>query len=681
MSSSSPILNPNTAVRCSAIQHRKIHRDDTSRFQRFHPKYALDTDPNTYWAGGYNGSQECWLEVLLPDDHVVTHIEVSFRYAAEVVLQAFIDGIWITAKNMKAPSCPKEKTVSLSVSTFVRPARRLRLAETKRHPSEVKGTNTNYNLYNCGMEVDSFQLYGYPATPISADPDELPAVFFSYCWSNQELVTQLAFETENAIGFKVWQDIGQMGGGDSLLMEIMNGISNAKVLVSCMSKYYAKSINCQKEICMAIEFKLPVVLILFDEADLEYLKSENPFLAQAFAKHTNPIKVVKVNEDTLNSLMEALEPILSEERMGEGNALPLAKTTVPAHAVVNFNEVSSKHSVKVTAISHEDSVIELDQASSRHDLALGRPCDSSGNFYTQLHEWREMHDSCVTVGLREGQDSRRISGRWSGAKDGEGGCWISVDLGCLALVDEVEIDFEAAYASVYRVMYEKGEPLQLYDDGTFGGEWEKIGDFYGGEGTHTTEKFNPVLTRSIRIELVEPRWSGAGFSLWSLSVFGTSEQEPIYSYFFSCASEDLNTWYKFKIINDVESRMRKKAYKHVGKAGLPNNCMHEDPLIDRDNAMEQCEAVIVMYSKASASDEWNNHVINDVRDAMQLKKPIIPIVLDGLTFKKEGDGDKLRWPPTVPTLRAAFEQLIFVDFSNPDQYSLSLGLLIRTLLG
>ena len=241
------------------------------------------------------------------------------------------------------------------------------------------------------------------------------------------------------------------------------------------------------------------------------------------------------------------------------------------------------------------------------------------------------------------------------------------------------MDFEVAFAKRYRVLYESASPLQLQEDGSFGGEWVTLGEFAGNEGRQTTGTFKPVLTRSIRIDLIEGRMSGWGFSVWSLSVLGTSQHKPAYSYFVSAAANDLNTWWKFKIINDVESSTRKKAFKSVGKHGMPNKYIHEDPLSEREEALKQCEAVIVMYSHESASGDQDNHVIDDVRDAMQMNKPIIPIVVDGLTFKSEGV--LLRWPASDPTLKAAFEQLIFVDFSNPDNYAHSLGLLIRSLKG
>lgn len=203
---------------------------------------------------------------------------------------------------------------------------------------------------------------------------------------------------------------------------------------------------------------------------------------------------------------------------------------------------------------------------------IGSPCFSSGNFYSQPEEWLSLHDSCVTIGLQDGITDRRVSGRWSVAKDDKGHCWIAVDLGCQVLVVKASIDFEAAWVSVYCVSYEKDEPLQLQSDGTVsvGSDFVTIGDFYGGEGVHTTRTFTPVLTRAIRIELVQLRWNESGFSVWSVSVLGTSTQQPIYSYYCSATSKDLETWWKCKIIDDVESKFRKKCFIHAGEGDTTN---------------------------------------------------------------------------------------------------------------
>ena len=43
-----------------------------------------------------------------------------------------------------------------------------------------------------------------------------------------------------------------MGGGDKLYEKIDAGIRNAKVIVSLVTEKYAKSANCNKEVCITI---------------------------------------------------------------------------------------------------------------------------------------------------------------------------------------------------------------------------------------------------------------------------------------------------------------------------------------------------------------------------------------------------------------------------------------------
>ena len=164
----------------------------------FSARNAIDGDDETYWAGGFNGSQECWIEVTLEKGHVITNLEVKFSYAKEIYLQAIVDGIWVNVKTITAPEgCKKDELTSASVGTFIRPTKRLRLIQGERHPDEEL---KSYNLFNCGMEIVHFQLQGFPAPEISLiDKQASPAVFFSYNWSHQEIVNRLVFETEKSL--------------------------------------------------------------------------------------------------------------------------------------------------------------------------------------------------------------------------------------------------------------------------------------------------------------------------------------------------------------------------------------------------------------------------------------------------------------------------------------------------
>lgn len=55
-----------------------------------------------------------------------------------------------------------------------------------------------------------------------------PEVFISYNWDHQETVKLLCGKLREA-GFRCWQDIEQMGGGDAMNALIDNGIRTAEV--------------------------------------------------------------------------------------------------------------------------------------------------------------------------------------------------------------------------------------------------------------------------------------------------------------------------------------------------------------------------------------------------------------------------------------------------------------------
>lgn len=52
--------------------------------------------------------------------------------------------------------------------------------------------------------------YPYPEVTHNDKIERVPRVFFSYNWSHQDLVSELAFEVEKELDIPVWQDVGQM---------------------------------------------------------------------------------------------------------------------------------------------------------------------------------------------------------------------------------------------------------------------------------------------------------------------------------------------------------------------------------------------------------------------------------------------------------------------------------------
>ncbi|XP_046550241.1 protein tirA-like [Haliotis rubra] len=94
----------------------------------------------------------------------------------------------------------------------------------------------------------------------SASPD----VFISYQWGKQKQI-QLMYKRLTEMGFTVWMDIYQMGGGDSLFDKIDRGVRGAKVVLSCVTSKYSLSANCRREVSLADALKKPIVPLLLEK--------------------------------------------------------------------------------------------------------------------------------------------------------------------------------------------------------------------------------------------------------------------------------------------------------------------------------------------------------------------------------------------------------------------------------
>ena len=90
-----------------------------------------------------------------------------------------------------------------------------------------------------------------------------PDVFISYQWGKQPEVKALYARLSEA-GFSCWMDIAQMGGGDSLYEKIDRGVRGCQVVLSCVTRKYALSANCRREVSLADALKKPIVPLLLE---------------------------------------------------------------------------------------------------------------------------------------------------------------------------------------------------------------------------------------------------------------------------------------------------------------------------------------------------------------------------------------------------------------------------------
>ena len=89
-------------------------------------------------------------------------------------------------------------------------------------------------------------------------------VFLSYQWGKQPQVKAL-YQRLTSLGYSVWMDIYQMGGGDSLYDKIDRGMRGCKAVVSCVTQKYSLSANCRREVSLADALKKPIVPLLLEE--------------------------------------------------------------------------------------------------------------------------------------------------------------------------------------------------------------------------------------------------------------------------------------------------------------------------------------------------------------------------------------------------------------------------------
>lgn len=98
--------------------------------------------------------------------------------------------------------------------------------------------------------------------------------------------------------------------------------------------------------------------------------------------------------------------------------------------------------------------------------------------------------------------------RWSSAaRDGE---WLAVDLGQVVPVDQVQVDWEAAFAEAYRIQVRADA-----DD-----PWRTAAEEQHGTGGEVSHRLDDVTARYVRL-VADRRHTGFGSSLWDLRVFST----------------------------------------------------------------------------------------------------------------------------------------------------------------
>ncbi len=92
-------------------------------------------------------------------------------------------------------------------------------------------------------------------------------VFISYNWAIKAQV-QILYQVLTSLNYKVWMDERELNAGSSpLTAELAIAIKNSKVILSCITKDYCKSFNCNLEVEYASAKKKQMVVLMIERMD------------------------------------------------------------------------------------------------------------------------------------------------------------------------------------------------------------------------------------------------------------------------------------------------------------------------------------------------------------------------------------------------------------------------------
>jgi hypothetical protein len=91
----------------------------------------------------------------------------------------------------------------------------------------------------------------------------------SYQWDRQPDIIEL-YKRLTELGYRVWLDIFQMGGGDSLFAKIDDGIRNAQCVIACVTPKYTLSVNCRREMSLADALEKPIIPLLLEQLNEDW---------------------------------------------------------------------------------------------------------------------------------------------------------------------------------------------------------------------------------------------------------------------------------------------------------------------------------------------------------------------------------------------------------------------------
>ena len=93
-----------------------------------------------------------------------------------------------------------------------------------------------------------------------------PQIVLSYQWDCQKDALNL-YRQLTQFGYRIWLDLFQMGGGDSLLEKFHFSLRQSSCLLACITPKYIKSAHYQTEFLVAKNLNKPILCLLLEETN------------------------------------------------------------------------------------------------------------------------------------------------------------------------------------------------------------------------------------------------------------------------------------------------------------------------------------------------------------------------------------------------------------------------------
>ncbi|TPX30758.1 hypothetical protein SmJEL517_g05739 [Synchytrium microbalum] len=174
----------------------------------------------------------------------------------------------------------------------------------------------------------------------SPDSDRKYDIMISYCWAQQPYMYKL-LELLRGLGYTVWVDVEKMVGN---VFERMQGaVQKSKVIVSCLSQAYAKSVNCQRELCYSVDLKKPIIPIRLEADYLPIVDLIVAGLPAAIPEKT----LAGVEYDDI--FIHDLQALIERQLHPSGNALNLKRQSEP---VMKRIQQMNESMIEVKSVLH-----------------------------------------------------------------------------------------------------------------------------------------------------------------------------------------------------------------------------------------------------------------------------------------------------------------------------------------